>query len=137
MIGRRNILAMLGLAPAAMASGAVPLNPAPPGSYGMGSVGSSLSGASIVRDAFSDHDELDRRKKRLAAKKHLHALGYREDRHLYSRCECIESRRATSPAVKQLLQQERQDRMEIEREQINVDNHVLRMLMPQGLREWL
>lgn len=140
MIGRRNILAMLGMAPAAMASGAMPTDP-PSYPTSLGSLGgfasSGMSGSSIFRDVFSDHEELDRKKKSLAALKQLRAAGYRNENHYYERCENIESRRATSPAIKKLLHQDYRDRMELERREADLDNFSIRMLLPQSIKDWL
>lgn len=138
MIGRRNILAMLGLAPAALVSGGGPeLPPMPATATGWAARG--MNGSSLFGDAIGlgVHDEIDRRKKSIHALKKLRAAGYRETNHLYNRCECIESRKATSPAIKRLLQQDYYDRMQIEREQVNLDNLIVRTLLPESIQEWL
>lgn len=95
------------------------------------------SASSILGDTLSAHDEIDRRKKNIHALKKLRAAGYRSTNHLYNRCECIESRKATSPAIKRLLQQDYQDRMDIERERVGLNNLIVRTLLPEDIREWL
>lgn len=138
MIGRRNILAMLGMAPAAMASQTI-RNPAEANYvHGLGSLAAdSMSGSSIFRDAFSDHEELDRKKKSLAALKQLRAAGFRNESYLYERCPNIDSRRATSPAIKQLLHRDVMERRELERREADIHNFTIRMLLPPGIKDWL
>lgn len=139
MIGRRNILAMLGMAPVAAASAGVE-NFAPAGTT-TGSLNRlascGMSGSSLFKDVFSDHEELDRKKNALNALKQLRAAGYRNENHYYEGSENIASRRATSPAIKQLLQQEHRERMEIARREADVDNFTIRMLLPQSIKDWL
>lgn len=127
MIGRRSFMSMIGLAPIAATVG-------PEVSQGSKNTLSSVLGYGL--DATPDiASALDRRARdaslRYKRRKWETENGfYRSERKFYSPCENIASRKATSPAIKAILQDEHTKRQELERALFDRRNAVARALAP-------
>ena len=126
---RRSVLAMLGLAPVAGASAAIPqeaVNPV--------RIAASLASPSWKDSAPEEPDEVEQQLMKLEALQWGMQHGVIHRQQLHTDCPCIESRRATSPAIKALLQTERFNRNRLAYAEEQVRTARLRKLVPPALR---
>ena len=129
-------MAMLGLAPAAAASGAIPaLNPMETPRH----VGSALSFQNPFSDTFESQQPspMEWAKGRLDALRwqRKHGIGGGHGK-LYDSAS-IESRKATSRAIKDILQAEYRNRLDMEAAEREVQTIMIREAMPEFLKRWL
>ena len=129
---------MMGAAPVAAVMPKEAANLAPPNyAAKMVDVGGGVfdyAEASPVFDRF-EHNARRARKELLSAK-WLKEKGLLEPERTYSKCPCIDSRKATSPAVKAILQDEHEAKMEIYRQEIRWKKAVAKKLAPPWIRAY-
>ena len=126
---------MLGLAPVAGASAAIPQE----------AVNPVRIAASVVSPRWEDSvpeepDEVGQKMMKLEALKWGMQHGVSSSHMVHHSCPCIESRKATSRAIKNMLQRDRYEKMRIAYAEEQVRKARLRKLVPPALRgftwEW-
>lgn len=137
MLGRRSFVSMLGLAPVAAtikpAQVAVEQTTSAAwtevGKMAYSVVGTDESGKDRLKEVA---DMYSREYKGL--KWTIENGFFESDRKYYEPCKCIESRKATSPAIKALLQEERSIRQELDRAMLRRKRAVAKAIAPPWIR---
>ena len=129
-------MAMLGLAPAAAAVSPGPIIEPPFNPIGMG-VEKALGWAA---PAYEEVSAVDHAKSRLASLRWRREQGLKMPDHMLRSWEVdpnIEGRKATSPAIKKLLQRERMEQLAIEEAEQNVKHQMAMAVAPEWVRRFL
>jgi hypothetical protein len=137
---RRSLMAMLGLAPIAGASGA--LSAPTPKVVGLRTMsGVALDGLSLSEPVAlkynSPEDDVPYAEKQLNLLRWKQKNGFGTRPNNIYDCPNIESRRATSPAVKRILHAQNRDRLEMQEAERSVAYHTAIRLAPEWLRRFL
>lgn len=134
---RRSLMAMLGLAPAAAVVSPGPIIEQPVNAVGWAEAEYDRSWMKTAREELSP---VDSAKRRLASLLWQRERGLQLPDHLLRSWEVdpgIESRKATSPAIKKLLQHERIQRLAIEEAEANVKHQMVMAVAPDWVRRFL
>ena len=132
---RRSLMAMLGLAPAAAVVG-----PGPAVAQAADPVGWRLEPDHWIKRAEEELSPVEHAKRRLASLQWQRDRGLRMPDHMLRSWEVdpnIDGRKATSPAIKKLLQRERIERLAIEEAEANVKHQMAMAVAPEWVRRFL